>query len=217
MDSVTWTILRLRPVSLARLSRTFRHGFGETSNDALKALRCCVFNIVRGRFGPRRPSIFDTNESSGKYSSENFKPNYAVFFFVVKSFSSPLKYDWTSEECVKTKLFFSFWDFNIILRKYEKKKNCLISNFVLKFTSVTFQHFHFFLIIITTKQLTLFDNILFAFLQLWSAYNACEAFQMKHIVGGTHNKFLGIDSLIAPQAAISQINSSIWKKRKIKM
>lgn len=50
---------KLNPVSLARFSRTLRHGFGDTSNDALKALRCCVFKMVLGLFGPRRPSIFD--------------------------------------------------------------------------------------------------------------------------------------------------------------
>lgn len=57
---LTWTMRKLRPVSLAKFSRTLRHGFGDTSKDALNALRCCVFNIVRGRFGPRRPSIFAT-------------------------------------------------------------------------------------------------------------------------------------------------------------
>lgn len=57
---------KLSPVSLANVSRTFRHGFGDTSNDALNARRCWVFSIVRGRFGPRRPSIFDGNTSSEK-------------------------------------------------------------------------------------------------------------------------------------------------------
>lgn len=60
---------KLNPVSLARFSLTLRHGFGETSNDALKALRCCVFRMVRGRFGPRRPSTFVAYISSEKYSS----------------------------------------------------------------------------------------------------------------------------------------------------
>lgn len=69
---VTWTMRKLNPVSLAKFSRTFRHGFGDTSNDALKARRCCVFKMVRGLFGPRRPSIFDTNISSEKYSSKFF-------------------------------------------------------------------------------------------------------------------------------------------------
>uniref|UniRef100_A0A1B0BXP0 Uncharacterized protein n=1 Tax=Glossina palpalis gambiensis TaxID=67801 RepID=A0A1B0BXP0_9MUSC len=48
----------LNPVSLAKFSRTLRQGLGETSNEALNARRCCVFKIVRGRLGPRRPSIF---------------------------------------------------------------------------------------------------------------------------------------------------------------
>lgn len=61
---LTWTIRRLSPVSLAKFSRTLRQGFGDTSNDALNARRCCVFKMVRGRFGPRRPSIFDGNMSS---------------------------------------------------------------------------------------------------------------------------------------------------------
>lgn len=62
----TCTILRLKPVSLARVSRTFRHGFGDTSKDALNARRCCVLSIVRGRFGPRRPSTFEGKTSSEK-------------------------------------------------------------------------------------------------------------------------------------------------------
>lgn len=61
---LTCTIRKLSPVSLAKFSRTLRHGFGDTSNDALNARRCCVFKMVRGRFGPRRPSIFDGNISS---------------------------------------------------------------------------------------------------------------------------------------------------------
>lgn len=47
----------LNPVSLAKFSLTFLHGFGDTSNDALNALRCCVVNIVLGLLGPRLPSI----------------------------------------------------------------------------------------------------------------------------------------------------------------
>lgn len=42
----TWTILMLKPVSLAKPSRIFRQGFGEMSNDALKARLCCVVKIV---------------------------------------------------------------------------------------------------------------------------------------------------------------------------
>uniref|UniRef100_A0A1A9URU8 Uncharacterized protein n=1 Tax=Glossina austeni TaxID=7395 RepID=A0A1A9URU8_GLOAU len=48
----------LKPVSLAKFSRTLRQGLGETSNEALNARRCCVFKMVRGRLGPRRPSNF---------------------------------------------------------------------------------------------------------------------------------------------------------------
>lgn len=62
----TWTIRRLNPVSLANVSLTLRQGFGDTSKDALKALLCCVFSIVRGRFGPRLPSTLDGKTSSGK-------------------------------------------------------------------------------------------------------------------------------------------------------
>lgn len=71
----TWTIRKLSPVSLAKFSRTFRHGFGDMSNDALKARRCCVFSMVRGRFGPRRPSTFDVYTSSVKYSSRIWNKN----------------------------------------------------------------------------------------------------------------------------------------------
>lgn len=60
----TCTILRLSPVSLARFSRTLRHGLGDTSKEALKARRCCVLSMVRGRLGPRRPSSLGGNSSS---------------------------------------------------------------------------------------------------------------------------------------------------------
>lgn len=55
--SVTWTIRMLNPVSFASPSLILRQGFGEISNEALKALRCWVVSIVRGLFGPRLPSI----------------------------------------------------------------------------------------------------------------------------------------------------------------
>jgi hypothetical protein len=53
-------------VSLARASRTFLQGFGDTSKDALNWRRCADVRIVRGRFGPRRPSRgrFSSNKSS---------------------------------------------------------------------------------------------------------------------------------------------------------
>lgn len=54
---LTCTIRMLNPVSRAKFSRTFRHGFGDSSKDALNARLCCVVKIVRGRFGPRLPSI----------------------------------------------------------------------------------------------------------------------------------------------------------------
>lgn len=57
---------KLSPVSLANVSRTFRHGFGDTSNEALNARRCCVLSMVRGRLGPRRPSTFEGKTSSEK-------------------------------------------------------------------------------------------------------------------------------------------------------
>lgn len=60
----TCTILRLSPVSLARFSRTLRHGLGDTSKEALKARLCCVLSMVRGRLGPRRPSSLGGNNSS---------------------------------------------------------------------------------------------------------------------------------------------------------
>lgn len=62
----TWTTRTLRPVSLAKASRTFLHGFGDSSNEALNWRRCADVNIVRGRFGPRRPSrgLFSSIKSS---------------------------------------------------------------------------------------------------------------------------------------------------------
>lgn len=42
----TCTILMLNPVSLAKPSRIFRHGFGEMSKEALKARLCWVVKIV---------------------------------------------------------------------------------------------------------------------------------------------------------------------------
>lgn len=62
--SPTCTMRRLSPVSLARFSRTLRHGLGDTSKDALKARRCCVLSMVRGRLGPRLPSSLGGNSSS---------------------------------------------------------------------------------------------------------------------------------------------------------
>ena len=47
----------LKPVSLARASRTFRQGFWLRSKEFLKARRWLVVKMVRGRFGPRRPSM----------------------------------------------------------------------------------------------------------------------------------------------------------------
>lgn len=41
-------------VSPARPPLTFRQGLEETSKEALKALRCCVVRMVRGRLGLRR-------------------------------------------------------------------------------------------------------------------------------------------------------------------
>ena len=52
----TWTTLTLSPVSLARASRTLRHGFGEISNEALNWRLWTDVRIVLGRFGPRLPS-----------------------------------------------------------------------------------------------------------------------------------------------------------------
>lgn len=63
----TWTTRTLKPVSLARASRTFRHGFGLTSNDALNCLLCADVRIVLGLFGPLLPSLgrlFSSNRSS---------------------------------------------------------------------------------------------------------------------------------------------------------
>lgn len=73
----TWTIRTLRPVSLARASLTFRQGFGLTSNEALKARRCCVVRMVRGLFGPRRPScaLAAGTRSSHEYSPATVKGN----------------------------------------------------------------------------------------------------------------------------------------------
>lgn len=67
----TWTILTLRPVSLAKASLTFRQGFGLISKEALKARLCCVVRIVRGRFGPRRPSCV---LAAGTRSSHEYSP-----------------------------------------------------------------------------------------------------------------------------------------------
>uniref|UniRef100_A0A182J1N7 Uncharacterized protein n=1 Tax=Anopheles atroparvus TaxID=41427 RepID=A0A182J1N7_ANOAO len=64
VPKLTCTIRMLSPVSFAKPSRIFRHGLGEMSNDALKARRCCVVRMVRGRFGPRRPSMRVWNMSS---------------------------------------------------------------------------------------------------------------------------------------------------------
>lgn len=67
----TCTMRTLRPVSLARPSRTLRHGLGLTSKDALKARRCCVVRMVRGRLGPRRPSWLRADATS---SSQGYSP-----------------------------------------------------------------------------------------------------------------------------------------------
>lgn len=47
---------RGRKDSLSPNTRTFRHGFGLDSKDCLKARLCAVVRMVRGLFGPLRPS-----------------------------------------------------------------------------------------------------------------------------------------------------------------
>lgn len=70
----TCTTLTLSPVSLAKASRTLRHGFGETSNDALNWRLWTDVRIVLGRFGPRLPSRGLL--SSSKSSSVNDVSNW---------------------------------------------------------------------------------------------------------------------------------------------
>jgi hypothetical protein len=48
---------------------TFRQGFGLTSNEALNCRLCAAVRIVRGRFGPRRPSLGRPPPSSSNPSS----------------------------------------------------------------------------------------------------------------------------------------------------
>lgn len=52
-------------------SRTFLHGLGLTSNEALNCRRCTEVNIVLGLFGPRRPSRGLLFSSMVKPSSKN--------------------------------------------------------------------------------------------------------------------------------------------------
>ena len=68
----TWTTRTESPVSLANASRTFLHGLGLTSNDALNCLLWAEVRIVRGRLGPRRPSR-GREFSSKRSSSEKLK------------------------------------------------------------------------------------------------------------------------------------------------
>lgn len=63
----TCTILKLSPVSAARVSRVFRHGRGDMSKQALNARLCWVVRMVLGRFGPRL--LFFVHNSSQRYSS----------------------------------------------------------------------------------------------------------------------------------------------------
>ena len=68
----TCTTRTLRPVSFAKASRTFRQGFGDSSKDALNWRRWADVRIVRGRFGPRRPSRgrFSSIKSSSVQSKD---------------------------------------------------------------------------------------------------------------------------------------------------
>lgn len=85
----TWTTRTLSPVSLARASRTFLQGLGDSSNEALNCRRWADVRIVLGRFGPRRPSRGRLSSSR----SSSVKEEWSHYVIMIDDFGINLSLD----------------------------------------------------------------------------------------------------------------------------
>jgi hypothetical protein len=84
---VCYYLIHTCPTSPGKVKKkvffTFLHGFGLTSNEALNCRLCAAVRMVRGRFGPRRPSRWcrppvSTTKSSARPAHNHRNLNYSV-------------------------------------------------------------------------------------------------------------------------------------------
>ena len=172
---------------------TFLQGFGLTSKDALNCLRCAAVKIVRGLFGPLRPSlclpVLSTTKSSVIPNNARKTEILTVFLYINIGILGNIE----------------VLSVYYILGVHLRHDTAMIKYCVLTLLPIL-QHFGwrkslyhkiFLLIIGPADNLACPHHVLIAPCQRSTANSTDKTMQVEHIVQGSHHQVLGRQKLSA--------------------